>query len=50
MSLQSTIEIMKDIMVVYAARGKKVVERLDFKSGMGEKTGRILKLDQMLKM
>ena len=49
-SLQSTIEIMKDIMVVYAARGKKVIERLDFKSGMGEKTGRILKLDQMLKM
>ena len=44
-SLPSTV----DIMVVYAARGKKVNERLDFKSEMGRDVGGIMKLDQLLK-
>ena len=48
-SLPSTVDIMKDVMVVYAARGKKVNERLDFKSEMGRDVGGIMKLDQLLK-
>ena len=48
-SLPSTVDIMKDIMVVYAANGKKVMGRLDFKSEMGREVGRIMKLDQLLK-
>jgi transposase len=48
-SLPSTVDVMKDIMVVYAARGKKVSERLDFKSETGRKIGMIMKLDQVLK-
>ena len=48
-SLPSTVDIMKDIMVVYAANGKKVMGRLDFKSEMGREAGSIMKLDQLLK-
>ena len=48
-SLPSTVDIMKDIMVVFAASGKKVNERLNFKSEVGRETGRIMKLDQILK-
>ena len=48
-SLPSTVDMMKDVMVVYAASGKKVIERLDFKSERGKETGRIMKLDQLLK-
>ena len=40
---------MKDIMVVYAARGKKVIEKLDFKSEMGEEVARIMNFDQLMK-
>ena len=48
-SLASTIEIMKDITVVYAARGEKVMEKLDFKSEMGKDVARIMNLDQVMK-
>ena len=48
-SLPSTVDIMKDIMVVYAANERKVSGRLDFKSEIGREVGRIMKLDQMLK-
>ena len=48
-SLASTVEIMKDIMVVYAARGKKVIEKLDFKSEMGEEVARIMNLVRVMK-
>ena len=46
MSLTSTIEIMKDIMVVFTRRGRKVIEKLDFKSEMGEVVARIMNLEQ----
>jgi hypothetical protein len=36
-------------MVVYAASGKMVNERLDFRSETERETGRIMKLDQILK-
>ena len=49
-SLASTVEIMKDIMVVYAARGKKVIEKLDFKSEMGEEVARIMNLNLIMKV
>ena len=45
----SIIEIMKDIMIVYAARGKRVMEKLDFKSEMGNEVAVIMKPDQVLK-
>ena len=48
-TLPSTIDIMKDIMVVYAAKGKKVNESLDFKSEMGRNMGMIMKLEEVLK-
>ena len=48
-SLPSTVDIMKDIMVVYAANERKVSGRLDFKSEIGREVGRIMKLDQVLK-
>ena len=48
-SLPSTMDIMKDIMVVFAAIGKKVNERLNFKSETGREMGGIMKLDQILK-
>ena len=48
-TLPSTIDIMKDIMVVYAAKGKKVKESLDFKSEMGRNMGMIMKLEEILK-
>ena len=48
-SLPSTVDIMKDIIVVYAANERKVSGRLDFKSEIGREVGRIMKLDQMLK-
>ena len=47
-TLPSTIDIMKDIMVVYAAKGKKVNESLDFKSEMGRNMGMIMKLEEVL--
>ncbi len=47
-SLQSTAEAMKDIMVVYAARGKTVRSRLDFKSETGKIMGRVMKLDDLV--
>lgn len=40
---------MKDITVVYAASGKKINKRLDFKSETGGEAGRIMKLGQILK-
>jgi hypothetical protein len=48
-SIPSTIDVMKDIMVVYFANKKKVNERLDFKSEIGRKMGMIMKLDEVLK-
>ena len=48
-TLPSTIDIMKDIMVVYAAKGKKVNESLDFKSETGRNMGMIMKLEEVLK-
>ena len=48
-TLPSTIHIMKDIMVVYAAKGKKVNESLDFKSETGRNMGMIMKLEEVLK-
>ena len=48
-SLASTTEIMKDIMVVYAARGKTVIPRLDFKSEAAKKIGGVMKLDELVK-
>ena len=47
-SLPSTVDIMKDIMVVYAANKRKVIGRLDFKSEIGREVGSIMKLDQLL--
>ena len=47
-SLASTCEYMRDIMVVYAARGKRVKEKLDFKSETGRAIGRIMKLEDIL--
>ena len=44
----STVDITKEIMVVYAANGKKVMGRLDFKSEMGREVGSIMKLDHLL--
>ncbi|MEM0195828.1 MAG: transposase [Thermoplasmatales archaeon] len=46
MSLASIVENMKDVIVVYAARGKTVRARLDFKSETGKTIGRIMKLDE----
>ena len=40
---------MKDIIVVYAANGKNVMGRVDFKSEKGREVGSIMKLDQLLK-
>lgn len=48
MSLVSMVENMKDIMVVYAARGKTVRARLDFKSETGKTIGRVMKLDELI--
>ena len=48
-TLPSTVDVMKDIMVVYAARGKKVSERLDFKSETGRNMEMIMKLEEVLK-
>ena len=48
-SLPSTLDIVKDIMVVYAADERKVSGRLNFKSEIGRESGRIMKLDQVLK-
>ncbi|MEM4090137.1 MAG: transposase, partial [Thermoplasmatales archaeon] len=48
MSLASMVENMKDIMVVYAARGKTVRARLDFKSETGKTIGRIMRLDELI--
>ncbi len=48
-SLGSTTEIMKDIIVVYAARGKTVIPKLDFKSEVAGKIGGIMKLDEIVR-
>jgi len=48
-AITSTIEIIKDIMVVFVARGKEATEELNFKSEMKEETARIPKPDQVMK-
>jgi hypothetical protein len=48
-SLPLTVNIMKDIMVVFSVSGKMVNERLNFKSETGREMGGIMKLDQILK-
>ena len=40
---------MKEIIVVYTGRGKRVIEKLDFKSETKEKIARIMKLYQVRK-
>jgi hypothetical protein len=47
-SLASTTDIMKDIMVVYATMGKSIRSRLEFKSDMGKRVGGIIKLDYLM--
>lgn len=49
-SLASTVESMKDIMIVYAARGRTVRGRLDYKSETGRTIGKILSLDDLVKV
>ncbi|MGP6206890.1 hypothetical protein ACNF42_02500 [Cuniculiplasma sp. SKW3] len=48
-SLPLAVDIMKDIMVVYIARVKKMNGRLDFKRETGRNIEIIMKLDQVLK-
>ncbi|MEM3191988.1 MAG: hypothetical protein QW292_07860 [Candidatus Parvarchaeota archaeon] len=48
MSLASMVENMKDIMLIYAARGKTVIAILNFKSETGKTIGRIMKLDELI--
>ena len=45
----STIEIMKGIIVIRAARGKKIMEKLDLKSEIGKDVTGIIKLHLVLK-
>ena len=47
-SLASTSDVMKDIMVVYAARGKTIRSKLDFKSETGRRVGEVMKLNDLL--
>ena len=47
-SLASTSDVMKDIMVVYAARGKTIRSKLDFKSETGRRVGGVMKLNDLL--
>ncbi|MEM4115194.1 MAG: hypothetical protein QXP59_04210 [Saccharolobus sp.] len=47
-SLASPVDVLKDIMVVYAARGKTVKGKLDFKSETGKTRGRVMKLDEIV--
>ncbi|MEM0141724.1 MAG: transposase, partial [Thermoplasmatales archaeon] len=50
MAIVSMAKNMKDIMVVYAARGKTVRSRLDFKSETGKTIGRVMKPDELITM
>ena len=47
--IPSTVNIMKDIMVIYDVSGKRVMWILYYKSEMGSEVESSMKLDQLLK-